>query len=127
MVWVVAGLMTLMGVGIAAIWTMDIVAGEKVDLSNGVAKARDVDGSLFLPHWIAEYTTAALLLTGGVALAVDADWAHAVAALAAGALFYTSVNSLGWALAEPERRAYAVPMAAGVLVSLVAAIWLLAA
>ena len=46
--WVVSGAMILMGSGIAAIWTRDLVVGEKVDLTQGVFRARDqADGSLF--------------------------------------------------------------------------------
>lgn len=123
---VVAGLMILMGVAIAGVWTRDILVGGKVDLGDGIFRARDESGSLLWPHWLAEYTTAILLLGAGVGLLVDADWAPLLAALALGALFYTSVNSLGWALAVADRRAYVVPMVVGVLVSVIGAIWLLA-
>ncbi len=124
---VIAWLMILMGAAIAGIWTRDILAGEKVDRSAGVLRARDEDGSLFLPHWVAEYTTAALLVAGGIGLLADSGWAQAVTGLGLGALFYTSVNSLGWALAEKDRYPYAVPMAVGVVVAVAGAIWLLVA
>ena len=46
-----AVLMIAMGAAIAGVWTRDIVAGDKVDLSNGVFAARDPDaGTLFWPH-----------------------------------------------------------------------------
>lgn len=122
---VIAWLMILMGLAIAAIWTRDSLAGEKVDRSAGVLPSRDEDGSLFLPHWIAEYTTAALLVAGGIGLLADTGWARPVTGLGLGALFYTSVNSLGWALAERDRYPYAVPMAVGVAVAVAGAIWLL--
>ena len=124
---VIAWLMILMGAAIAGIWTRDILAGEKVDRSAGVLRARDEDGSLFLPHWVAEDTTAALLVAGGIGLLADSGWAQAVTGLGLGALFYTSVNSLGWALAEKDRYPYAVPMAVGVVVAVAGAIWLLVA
>ena len=124
---VIAWLMIVMGSAIAVIWTRDIFAGEKVDRSAGVLRARDEDGSLFLPHWVAEYTTAALLLAGGIGLLADAGWGQVVTGLGLGALFYTSVNSLGWALAERDRYPYAVPMAVGVVVAVAGAIWLLVA
>ena len=123
---VIAWLMILMGVAIATIWTHDIVAGQKIDRSPGLLHARDEDGSLFWPHWLAEYATAVLLVVGGVGLLADTAWGRTVAGLALGALFYTSVNSLGWAFAEPDRYAYAVPMTAGVVVSVAGAIGLLA-
>ena len=123
---VVAGLMILMGVAIAGVWTRDILVGDKVDLGDGIFRACDESGSLLWPHWLAEYTTAILLLGAGVGLLVDTDWAPLLAALALGALFYTSVNSLGWALAVADRRAYVAPMVVGGLVSFVGTIWLLA-
>lgn len=123
---VVAILMMLMGAGIAGVWTRDIVASEHVDLADGVFGARDPDsGSLFWPHWLAEYATALGLVTAGVGLLVDAPWSRTVAGIAAGALLYTSLNSLGWALAAPERGAYAAPMVAGVVVAVVAIVYLL--
>ena len=122
---VVAVLMILMGAGIAGVWTMDIVKGDKVDLGNGVFRARDGD-SLFWPHWVAEYTTALLLLVGGVGVLADTSWARPLAGFALGALFYTSVNSLGWVLADRERSAYGAPMVAGILVSIVGFVWVLA-
>lgn len=124
---VVAVLMLLMGIAIAAIWTRDIVAGEQVDLSDGFFAARDpAGGTLFWPHWLAEYGTAVLLVAGGTGLLTDVGWAGIVAAVAAGALLYTSTNALGWALAKPERRAYAFPMFAGIVVGLLAFVYLLA-
>lgn len=122
-----AFLMITMGLGIAGIWTMDIVSGSKVDLSAGFFRARDGDdGPLLWPHWIAESATAAPLIAGGLGLLFDAAWSPAVAALGVGALFYTSVNSLGWALASRERRPYAAPMIAGVLVSVLSGVYLIA-
>jgi hypothetical protein len=118
--------MMVMGVGIAGVWTRDILAGELVDLSEGLFQARDGDdGSLLWLHWLAEYTTAACLTVGGIGLLSDSAWGGPLAGLALGALFYTSVNSLGWALARRERRAYRAPMIAGVLVSLLGAVYLI--
>ena len=122
---VVAGLMILMGAGIAGVWTADIVKGDKVDLSNGVFRAREDGGSLLWPHGVAEYATALLLVVAGIAGLADTSWSPVLAGFALGALFYTSVNSLGWVLADRERSAYGVPMVAGIVVSSVGFIWLL--
>lgn len=125
---IVAVLMIVMGAGIAAIWTKDIASGEKVDLSEGFLRAREgEDGSLLWPHWVAEYATAAALIVGGLGLLTHSEWGPPLAALAVGALFYTSMNSLGWAFARRDRLSYAVPMIAGVAVSLLGAGYLLAA
>lgn len=123
---VIAVLMIGMGLAIAGVWTRDILVGNQVDLSSGIWRARDQQGGTLLwPHWLAEYSTAVLLLVGGVALQMDTGRAAVLAALALGALFYTSINSLGWAFAARERLSYAPPMIAGVIVSLAGAVHLL--
>lgn len=110
--------MLVMGVGMAAIWTMDIARSPEVDRSRGLLRARDRStGSLLVPHWLAEYGTAALLLVGGAGLLLGWEvgaWAWLVA-VGLGALAYTSLNSLGWVLADRARLAYAVPMAVGLV------------
>ena len=121
----VAILMIVMGLAIVGIWTRDIVLGDKVDMSAGLFAARDVDGSLFWPHWLAEYSTGIALMVGATGLLTRTSWGSPLAALALGALFYTSVNSLGWAFAERERISYAIPMLIGVGVSIVGAVHLL--
>lgn len=108
----------VMGAGIAGLWSADLVRG-RVDLSRGAARSRDADsGSLLLPHWLAEFATAGALLAGGVGLLSGFGWAVVLTAAGLGACAYTSVNSLGWALARPERRPYAVPMLVGAVGSL---------
>lgn len=122
----VAVLMIVMGVAIAGTWTRDIVAGDQVDLTQGLFAARDPDdGRLFWPHWLAEYATAAALIAAGVGLTLDADWGGVLGALATGALIYTSTNSLGWAFARRDRLGYAFSMLAGVAVGVFVAIYLL--
>ena len=51
----VAILMIGMGLAIAGIWTSDILVGDRVDLSEGLFRARVAkSGTLFWPHWLAE-------------------------------------------------------------------------
>ena len=122
---VAAVLMMLMGIAIAGVWTREILAGDKVDLSHGFFAARDPDaGTLFWPYWLAEYATATALIVAAVGLLVHANWAAALSGLATGALIYTSVNSLAWALSQRERYGYAAPMLAGVAVGLYVAVHL---
>ena len=112
----IAVFMLLMGLAIAGIWTRDIVSAEQLDTSAGRWRARDPQaGTLMLPHWIAEYGTSAALVVGAIGLLIDAGWGRWLAFVALGALIYTSINSLGWALAEPARRSYAIPMAIGAI------------
>ena len=110
--------MIVMGAAIAMVWTRDIIFNDEIDLSNGFFQARDrsSDG-LFWPHWLAEYGTALVLLAGGIGLLLDITWAYVLSPFALGALFYTSLNSLGWSLARRERFAYAVPMMLGLVVA----------
>ena len=117
----IAVFMVVMGLGIAVIWTTDIARSPEVDRSRGLVRSRDRStGSLLVPHWLAEYGTAFMLLAGGMAILLGADpgaWTWIVGA-ALGALAYTSLNSLGWVLADRARTAYAVPMAIGLAGSL---------
>jgi hypothetical protein len=126
---VVGIFMVVMGAGIAGLWTLDIVRSPEVDRRRGLLRARDrTSGSLLLPHWLAEYGTAALLLAGGAGLAArlaPGSWSWLVP-LALGALAYTSLNSLGWVLADRSRAGYGVPMAVGLVGALLSATLLLA-
>lgn len=119
MITVAAVSLIFMGVGIAGIWTRDIFKNPDIDLKAGFFKARDKDaGTLFWPHWFAEYGTAAGLIAGGIGLLLRTSWGTPVALLADGALLYTSMNSLGWSLAKKERRPYTIPMLAGLAVGI---------
>lgn len=110
----IALFMAVMGLGIAGVWTRDIVAADQLDIAAGRLRAREPGaGSFLLPHWIAEFGTAGLLLAGSIGLLAEAGWALALSLVALGALVYTSTNSLGWALAERARLPYAAPMAMG--------------
>ncbi|MGB8022550.1 MAG: hypothetical protein WCF04_15070 [Candidatus Nanopelagicales bacterium] len=111
----IAVFMTVMGLGIAGIWTRDIIAGTQVDRSRGLRHARDSNGSWLAPHWVAEYATSAALLIASFGLFSGATWAPLASAAALGSTWYTSTNSLGWALAQPDRRPYAAPMAIGLI------------
>ena len=65
------------------------------------------------------------LIGAAVGLIIDASWAATLSSLAAGALLYTSTNSLAWALSERDRMGYAIPMLSGIAVGLFVAIHLL--
>jgi hypothetical protein len=120
---VVAIFMIVMGLAMIAIWTIDIVRSPEVDRSRGLLRSRDRStGSLLVPHWLAEYGTATLLLIGGAGLLLGlapGSWTWLVAT-GLGALAYSSLNSLGWTLADRARFAYAAPMLIGLVGSIVA-------
>ena len=122
----VAVFMLLMGAGIAGLWTIDILRSPEVDRSSGLLRARDRStGSLLVPHWLAEYGTALALALGALGVLANHGSAAWLVPLALGALAYTSLNSLGWVLADRSRTTYAIPMVVGLAGALVA-IWLLA-
>lgn len=123
---IVAGFMAVMGLAIAGIWTRDIISAGQLDISTGRLRAREPgSGSFLLPHWIAEYATAGALVAGAIGLFVEASWGSSLAFVSLGALVYTSINALGWALAQRSRIPYAAPMALGAVGGLVAIIALL--
>jgi len=104
-------LLLLNGVGIAAIWTKNIIRHPDIKLSKDFFSARDPDsGNLFWPHWLAEYSTALLLIIATVLIFCNLKYGSQLLTFATGALFYTSLNSLGWAFARHERVTYAIPM-----------------
>lgn len=104
-------IMICCGLAIAGIWTADILKGEKIDISNGLFKARDSEcNSLMWPHWIAEYSTGIGLIIGGVGIFLNISWSYNLSLIVLGALLYTSMNSLSWAFANKERLSYAIPM-----------------
>ena len=120
--------MVVMGLAIALTWARDMRSSPEVERSAGLLRARDRrDGSLFLPHWSAEYATSLGLVAGGIGLIADVGWAERISLVALGALTYTSVNSLGWTLALRSRRPYAIPMLVGAIGGVVSIVVLLAA
>ncbi len=123
---VVGAFLILMAIGIAGIWTIDIVRNPTIDRRRGLLRARDDAGSVLAPHWIAEYATALLCLAGGIALLQRASAPVAlVVPTALGALAYTSLNSLSWVLADRARLPYGVPMAIGLIGAVVGSVLVL--
>ncbi|HEX5827547.1 MAG TPA: hypothetical protein VFY23_08510 [Candidatus Limnocylindrales bacterium] len=107
--------MLVMAVGIAGMWTVDILRSPEIDRSRGLVRARDRNGSVMLPHWVAEYGTAAMLLVGGLGLLLGwpaGAWGWLVPA-GLGALAYTGLNSQAWVLADRSRAAYGIPIGVG--------------
>jgi hypothetical protein len=124
---IVALFMIVMAVGMAGMWTLDIVRSPEIDRSRGLLRARDRSGSLMLPHWLAEYGTAAMLLGGGLGLLLGwraGAWAWFVPA-SLGALAYTGLNSQAWVLADRSRAAYGIPIGVGFVGAVVAFVLIL--
>ena len=95
--------MIVFGLSIAGIWTKDIITNDDIDLSPGFFKTRDKDdGSLYWPHWFAEYITAGTLIASGICLFFNSTWSLYLSFFALGALFYTSLNSQSWAWSQRD-------------------------
>jgi hypothetical protein len=117
---IVAVFAGVMGAAMAGIWARDILAGHGFDAPDGLLRAREADtDNLMIWHWLAEFGTAGVLVFGGFLLLLDAALAVPVTLVGMGALAYTAANSLGWSLALPERRSYALPMLVGLVGSLI--------
>jgi len=125
---IVAVFMLVMAIGIAGMWTIDILRSPEIDRSRGLVRARDRNGSVMVPHWVAEYGTAVLLLVGGLGLLLGwpaGAWAWLVPA-GLGALAYTGLNSQAWVLADRSRTAYGIPIAIGFVGAMLSLVLILA-
>ena len=106
----------IMGAAMAGIWARDIMSGHGFDAPHGLLRAREADSDdLMIWHWAAEFGTAFVLVGAAFLLLVNAALAEPLMLVGLGGLMYTSANSLGWALAAPERSPYVLPMAAGLV------------
>lgn len=113
-------LLIINGVGIAVLWTKDILTNPEIDYSKGFFGAREpLSGNLFWPHWIAEYSTAFLLIVAPVLSILKINTGQHILPFAVGALFYSAFNSLSWAFAKKERIFYTIPMLFALVVCLV--------
>jgi hypothetical protein len=105
---IVPSIMIVEGVGLAAMWTIDILTTDV--MNEGFFRSKNNDDALLWTHWTAEYLTAAGLIAGGFGLLAEKEWARTASLVSLGAMLYTSINSSGWALGNKERYPYAVPM-----------------
>ena len=108
------------------IWITNLSKNPDIDLSPGFFKAREKDSrNLFWFHIVAELLTGTILIISGIILISRDVNAYPFVHFALGALFYSSLNSLGWAFAYREWYLYAIPMTIGLLVSLASIIILI--
>ncbi len=112
----------VMGAAMAGIWARDIMSGHGFDAPHGLLRAREADSDdLMIWHWAAEFGTAFVLIAGAFLIMINAALAEPIMLVGLGGMMYTSTNSLGWALAAPERAPYVYPMAAGLIGGIVSA------
>jgi hypothetical protein len=124
---IVSFFLLMTGTSMIIIWIMDLGKNPDIDLSGGFFRVREKQSqNLFWFHIVAELATGVLLIAAGVILLIRDINSYPVVHFALGALFYASLNSLGWAFAKKERRNYAMPMIAGLIVSIVSLVILTA-
>ncbi len=114
-------LLLILGLAVILTWLVDINAHREVDLSAGFFHARErSSNNLFWFHITAEMINGLLLILSGIVLLLQPSWGMPVVSFTLGALFYASLNSLGWVFAQRERYRYAVPILSGLLISMLA-------
>jgi hypothetical protein len=112
-------LLLIIGTGILIIWLVDINNNPEVDCSNGFFRAREKDSNnIFWLHIAAELFTGLLLNCSGLIILLNERDLFFLIYFSCGALFYTSISSLGWAFAYKRRYSYAFPMIAGLIFSI---------
>lgn len=121
---IIPSFMIVMGAGMVGIWTMDIASGKFKNQGNFFEWKNDA-GDYMWTHISAEYITGISLITSGVSMFADKDWAVSLSMVSLGALAYTSLNNLGWTFVDKNRYGYAVPMAVGLTGSVISIIILL--
>lgn len=118
---IVSFLFLILGLAIIIIWLSDINNSPDIDMQAGFFRARDrSSNNLLFFHLMAEMITGILLILSGIILLAEKESFYFICFFSAGALFYTSLNSLSWAFAYKRRYPYAFPMLGGLAVSLLA-------
>ncbi|MBW1614084.1 MAG: hypothetical protein JRJ57_08950 [Deltaproteobacteria bacterium] len=122
----VSFLLLIIGIAMLVIWIADINNNPEIDFSKGFFKARGkASGELFCFHIIGEVLTGIMLILSGIIILYRTPEWMPCAYFSLGALFYTSLNSLGWAFARKERKRYGIPITAGLIISIFSFIILL--
>ena len=106
--WSVSVLLILPGIGMAGIWTRDILTG-KFSGQGPIFQWREGENMLW-PHILAEYLTSLGLMAGGIGLWLYRAWSVPVSLISLGGLIYSAINSSGWVFARKERLPYGIPM-----------------
>lgn len=104
--------MIVMAAGILLVWMLEVSNGKFKD-QGSLPEWKSAGGDLIWLHLLAEFTTAGVLLAGGIGLLGQNGWGYKLCLVALGALAYTSLNSLAWSFAQKSRLGYAIPMLIG--------------
>lgn len=124
---IISFFMLMIGCAMMILWIMEMFNNPEVDMSAGFFRAREKQSNnIFWFHIVAELITAVLLVASGIILVMRDENLYPVAYFALGALFYSSLNSMGWAFAYRERYNYAYPIIGGFMLSVIAIIVLIA-
>ncbi|HBB92137.1 MAG TPA: hypothetical protein DC042_10565 [Bacteroidales bacterium] len=116
--------MIVMAAGILLVWMLEVANGKFKD-QGSLPEWKSEGGDLIWLHLLAEFTTAGILLAGGIGLLGQNGWGYKLGLVALGALAYTSLNSLAWSFAQKSRLGYAIPMGIGFAGAVAAVVLLL--
>jgi hypothetical protein len=106
------------GSAMLIIWIADINNKPDIDFSEGFFRAREKEsGNIFWLHIVSELITGVMLICGGIIILQRSSEMLPLVYFSLGLLFYSSLNSLSWAFARPDRRIYRIPMITGLVIS----------
>lgn len=123
---IIAFILIMTGIAMIIIWIIDINENPEVDMTGGFFRAREKNSNnIFWFHITAELITAILLIMAGIIIVLKAERLIPLVFLSLGALFYSSLNSLGWVFACQHRKKYAFPIITGLTIAVLSALMLI--
>ncbi len=109
--------------GMIFIWTTDILRGKFKDQGNFFRWKEGVN--MLWPHILAEFFTGTGLIFSAIGLYFKITWSIPFSMIFLGAMTYSSLNSLGWVVADKSRFRYGIPMIVGLIGGIVSILLLL--
>lgn len=119
MTYLISLLLLITGAGVGIIWFVDLKSNSATDPRPPLFKTRTEPESTILGiHVLAEMIMGGLLIISGIITILQMYSLYWLVNFSCGLLFYSSLNSLSWSLATPDRIRYVPPMLVGLLLSL---------
>lgn len=114
---IIPWLLLFMGCAILVFWIIEIVKTRKLLQRNSLQWKNENNENMWF-HVAAELITSILLISAGIANWTGNSATLLLTLFSAGLLFYASLNSLSWVFVEKSRLKLAIPMIAGIIVSI---------
>ena len=113
---IIPWILLFMGCSILVFWIFEIIKTHAFLKENSYQWKNENNENMWF-HVAAEFATAVLLISAAIAKWLDNFVALPLTLFSTGLLFYASLNSLSWVFAEKSRFKLAIPMYAGIVVS----------